>query len=157
MRVLAVDVGTSSVRARVYDEAGNPLQGVEAQTRYELIHGHDGRAEFDADHLVEATTAALAEARREVGERLDAVCGACFWHSLLPVDARGDAIGPLLTWRDTRSAAAAAELSRRLDPEEVHARTGCVLHTSYWPAKLAWLAGAEPDLYRRAARFVSFA
>jgi gluconokinase len=38
----------------------------------------------------------------------------------------------------------------------VHARTGCQIHTSYWPAKLAWLAEEQPDVFRSAARFVSF-
>jgi gluconokinase len=38
----------------------------------------------------------------------------------------------------------------------VHARTGCHIHTSYWPAKLAWLATEQPDVFRGARRFVSF-
>jgi gluconokinase len=56
-----------------------------------------------------------------------------------------------------RSEDAAEWLARRLDPDEVHARTGCHLHSSYWPAKLAWLAGDDPGLFRSAGRFVSFA
>jgi gluconokinase len=39
----------------------------------------------------------------------------------------------------------------------VHARTGCHVHTSYWPAKLAWLAQEDPGAFRAASRFVSFA
>ncbi len=154
--VLALDVGTSSVRARVYDERGGHVEGVEAQTRYEVTHGHDGRAEFDPDHLVEATRAALADALAAAGGPVAAVGTSCFWHSLVPVDRRGRAIGPLLTWRDLRSASAAEALARALDAEAVHARTGCVLHPSYWPAKLAWLAREEPETFRTAARFLSF-
>ena len=37
-----------------------------------------------------------------------------------------------------------------------HSRTGCQIHTSYWPAKLAWLAQEDPDVSRSAHRFVSF-
>jgi gluconokinase len=156
--VLALDVGTSSVRAGVFDENGSPLEGVEAQTRYELTHGHEPDAEFDADHLVDVTAAALEEVRGEAaGVEIDAICASCFWHSLVPVDARGRASGPLLTWRDTRSADAADRLARRLDPEAVHARTGCLLHPSFWPAKLAWLAETDPDGFARASRFLSFA
>jgi gluconokinase len=155
--VLALDVGTSSVRARVYDEAGEHVKDVEAQTRYEVTHGHDGRAEFDPEDLVAATLAALDEARREAGGPVDAVGASCFWHSLMAVDGRGRALSPLLTWRDTRSVEAADELRRRLDPEAVHARTGCVLHPAYWPAKLLWLREADPQAFRRADRFVSFA
>src|SRR5207247_11417753 len=59
-------------------------------------------------------------------------------------------------WRDPRSADAAVRLARRLDANAVHARTGCHIHTSYWPAKLAWLASAEPAVFSSARRFVSF-
>ena len=81
----------------------------------------------------------------------------CFAHSLVAVDADWNALTPVLGWRDTRSAGAAEWLARRLDAETVHARTGAFLHPSYWPAKLAWLAETEPDVFRRAACFVSFA
>lgn len=154
--VLALDVGTSSVRARVYDERGEHVRHVEAQTKYELTHGHEGRAEFDPDELVEAARAACTEARREAGARVDAVAASCFWHSLLAIDASGRALSPLQTWRDTRSADAADELGRRLDARAVHARTGCPLHPSFWPAKLVWLREQVPDLYRSAHRFVGF-
>jgi gluconokinase len=155
VRVLAVDVGTSSVRARVYDEQGLHVEAAEAQTRYEITHGHGGRADFDADHLVEATLAAIEEARREGGP-VAAVGISCFWHSVMALDERGRAASPLLTWRDTRSAAAVERLRARLDAEALHARTGCPLHTSFWPAKLAWWSEVDPELFHSAARFVSF-
>ena len=81
----------------------------------------------------------------------------CFAHSLVAVDADFRPLTPILGWRDTRSAAAAEWLARRLDAEEVHARTGAFLHPSFWPAKLAWLAEDEPEIFRRAEWFVSFA
>ncbi len=37
-----------------------------------------------------------------------------------------------------------------------HARTGCVPHSSYWPAKLLWLAENRPDEFRATDRFLSF-
>ncbi|HYY02327.1 MAG TPA: FGGY-family carbohydrate kinase, partial [Gaiellaceae bacterium] len=43
------------------------------------------------------------------------------------------------------------------DGEAVHARTGCPIHTSFWPAKLAWLATDDPERFRATSRFVSFA
>ncbi|MFY9578752.1 MAG: FGGY family carbohydrate kinase, partial [Gaiellaceae bacterium] len=97
------------------------------------------------------------EAYREArtGE-VDAVGTSCFGHSLLALDAGGRPLTPMLGWRDTRSADAAARLAQRLDAGAVHARTGCQVHTSYWPAKLAWLAEQEPDVFRDAHRFVSF-
>jgi gluconokinase len=150
-RVLALDVGTSSLRARVYDERGRPLEEIGDRTGYEPTP--DG--ELDAERLAEVAREAEARVRAAAGA-VDAVAISCFWHSLLPLDRRGRPLAPLLTWLDTRSADDAEELARRLDGGAVHARTGCPLHPSFWPAKLRRLQRTEPELFA-AARFVSFA
>jgi gluconokinase len=155
-RVLALDVGTSSVRARAYEQTGDPVGGPGTRARYEVTHGLGGHAEFDPAQLVVAVRSVLDGAWRAAGAEVAAVGGSCFWHSLMAVDAGGRALSPLLTWGDRRSAEQAAELARTVDPEAVHARTGCVLHPSYWPAKLLWLREQEPELFGSAARFVSF-
>jgi gluconokinase len=100
----------------------------------------------------------VREAIDEAGgpDGVEAVGASCFGHSLLALDGRGRPLTPVLGWRDTRSAEAADQLARKVDPGAVHLRTGCQVHTSYWPAKLAWLAQEEPDVFRNARRFVSF-
>jgi gluconokinase len=143
-RVLAVDVGTSSVRAQIFD--------ADAQEREPARRSYPG--ENDPARVVTLVREAVEEAVGD--ESYDAVGGSCFGHSLLAVDEHGKPLTPILGWRDTRSAAAADWLSRRLDGTAVHARTGCQIHTSYWPAKFAWLAKEEPDVFRGAKRFVSF-
>jgi len=145
-RVLALDVGTTNVRASVFADTGRPEPG-EAKRRHE---GSD-----DPEELAEAVEEVVEEARREAGE-IDAVGASCFWHSLLALDRRGRPLTSVLLWSDLRSTEDAERLAARLDPDAVHGRTGCVLHPSYWPAKLAWLRKADPELFGRAARFVSF-
>ncbi len=148
-RVLALDVGTSSVRAQVFTASGRARGGA-AKHAY-----GGGERSSDPERVVRLTRKAIAAAGGAGG--LDAVGASCFGHSLLAVDARGKPLTPILGWRDTRSGDAVDWLERRLDGDAVHARTGCHLHTSYWPAKLAWLAEDDPELFRSAARFVSFA
>jgi gluconokinase len=147
-RVLALDVGSSSVRAQVFDERGTAVSEEPAKREYE--------GESDPNRIVELTRAALDEALAD-GPDVAAVSGSCFGHSLLALDAGGEPMTPILGWRDRRSAEAAEMLLRRLDPEAVPARTGCPLHTSFWPAKLLWLAETQPEVFRSARRFVSFA
>jgi gluconokinase len=137
--VLALDIGSSSVRAERFDERAEPT-GELRQREYET-----------------ADAAGVAAAVRSVLGDEEADATSCFAHSLVAVDEKWSALTPILGWRDTRSAAVAEWLARRLDPAAVHARTGAFLHPSFWPAKLAWLAETEPDTFRRAARFVSFA
>jgi gluconokinase len=141
--ILALDIGSSSVRAQGFDERGDPVDELR-QERY------DGS---DPDEMVALVRAVLAGRDEGVG----AVGASCFGHSLIALDEHGSPLTPVLGWRDTRSAEAAEWLRRRVaDPAAVHARTGAHLHPSYWPAKLVWLAEAEPEIFRRASRFVSF-
>jgi gluconokinase len=145
VRVLALDVGTSSVRAHVFgptaSERGKPAR-------------RDYPGETDADKLLRLARLAIREAGS--AKDVDAVGASCFGHSLLALGRDGEPLTPVLGWRDTRSADAAEWLMRAVDAEAVHARTGCPVHTSFWPAKLAWLAKEQPRVFRR-ARFVSFA
>jgi gluconokinase len=127
-RVLAIDTGTSSVRAQLFD--ADAQEGAPAQRKYP--------DETDPARIVGLVREAVDEAVG--GEDYDAVGGSCFGHSLLALDERGRPLTPILGWRDTRSADAADRLSHRIDADAVHTRTGCHIHTSYWPAKLAWLA-----------------
>ena len=139
-RVLAIDVGTSSARAQVFEE--------DAEEREPARRGYPG--ETDPARIVWLVREAVDEAA--AGQQYDAVSGSCFGHSLLPLDERGRPLTEILGWRDTRSAGSAEWLSRRVDPEAVYTRTGCHVHTSYWPAKLAWLA--EQNV--RASKLVGF-
>jgi gluconokinase len=137
--VLALDVGSSSVRAQRFDERGD----ADGELRQEPYGGHD------------PAEAAAAVRRVLGGDEPDAT--SCFAHSLVAVDSEWNALTPILGWRDTRSSAAAEWLARRLDADAIHARTGAFLHPSFWPPKLAWLAETDPETFRRAAWFVSFA
>ncbi|MFL5944083.1 MAG: gluconokinase [Gaiellaceae bacterium] len=143
-RVLAIDVGTSSARAQIFD--------ADAAERDPARREYAG--ESDPARIAELVREAIDEAA--AGEEYDAVGASCFGHSLLAIDERGRALTEILGWRDTRSADSAEWLARRVDARAVHARTGCHVHTSYWPAKLAWLAKERPDVFRGARRFVSF-
>ena len=127
------------MRAQHFDRHGEP----DGKLRQEAYESADPDDVFAAVHRVLH------------GHVPDAT--SCFAHSLVAVDREWNPLTPILGWRDTRSAAAAERLARQLDSAEVHARTGAFLHPSFWPAKLAWLAEDEPEIFRRAEWFVSFA
>jgi gluconokinase len=148
VRVLALDIGTSSARARVYDERAESIPGLGHQERYTATRGHSGRlGEFDAEELLAVARDALGQAQHGLNQPVDAVAISSFWHSLVCVDRSGRPITPLLTWRQLE---VSAELP--LDSAAVHARTGCPLHPSFWPLKIAGLKARGV----RAARYLSF-
>jgi gluconokinase len=160
MLVLALDVGTSSARARVLDERGRARAGAEGHVAYEARTTPDGGVELDAESLLAAVVGAVDECLAGCGgaaREIAAVGASVFWHSLLALDRAGRALTPVLTWADTRSAAAAYALRRELDERAVHQRTGAPLHSTFFPAKLRWLRETRPDVFGGAARWCGFA
>ncbi len=157
--VLALDVGTSSLRALLFDARGRAVRGVEAHIPHEMRTTAEGGVEADADPMVERAATAIDTLLTKAGalaSRIAAVATDTFWHSLMGVDGDGAAITPTYMWADTRSASAAVELKRLLDEDAVHGRTGCGFHSSYPPAKLRWLRATQPDLFGRVRRWMSF-
>lgn len=156
--VLALDLGSSSVRAIVYDRSGREVEGTEGRIpwRWDLTAG--GGVEADPDALLDGTFRAIDRALAGAGPaaaEIRAVGVSTFWHTIMGLAPDGRPLTPLYSWADARSAAAAWALRRHLDEDAVRQRTGCVFHPSYPAARLAWLRGAAPDLYRRVRRWVS--
>ena len=155
-RILSVDVGSSSVRAALHDAFGDGVEGTEVKLEYEFDYTADGGATEDADELFDLVARAIDGAvSRSEGARIAGVAASTFWHSVLGLDAAGRPSTPILTWADRRAADAAASLRGRADEEDIHRRTGCVIHSSYWPAKLLWLSETDPDAYAKTERWVS--
>jgi gluconokinase len=153
-RVLALDIGTSSVRATVYDEALSAHRAI--QIRYRWHEPAPGYVELPPATLLALVARTVDELLTPKLGHIDAVAIAAFWHSLMGMDARGRPVTPLLSWSDRRAAAEALDLQAALDERDVHGRTGCRLHMSYWPAKLRWLRRHRRATVRRVARWVSF-
>ncbi|HEX5890981.1 MAG TPA: gluconokinase [Pyrinomonadaceae bacterium] len=152
--VLSIDVGTSGVRAALFDEQGNQIEGAQAATRRELADF----AELDPDALVGEVKKTVDELLARSGQRrFETTAISAFWHSLMGVDEHGAPTTPLLTWADTRAVQAARELRAEFDESVIHARTGCRFHPSYWPAKLRWLKSEHPEKFNATRQWLGFA
>jgi gluconokinase len=156
--ILTIDAGTSSARALLYDARGRAVEGVVAQERYTIRSGPDGAVEDDPDAALEriwrCVDAALAQAG-PLAQQIRAVAVDTLVSNILAIDAAGSPLTPLITYADTRNDADAIALRRTLDERAVHQRTGCLLRTSYWPARLAWFRRVQPDIWRTTARWIT--
>jgi gluconokinase len=140
----------------LYDVEARPVEGHAARVAYAPRITPDGGAELDPDALFEDVCRTVDQVLAKLPARVLAVAASTFWHSLLGLDAGGRPLTPLYLWLDGRSRGEMAELRQRLDEREVHARTGCVLHSTYWPARLRWLQHTRSDVFKRVKRWVSF-
>ncbi len=162
MLILALDIGTSSCRSALFDARGVRHLATTAQQAYQLHTAADGMAELDPVVLLAAVRGCLAKTLAAqtkdaalADQPIAAVGTSCFWHSLVGTDAAGRPLTPIFTWADSRCRDDAAALRVRHDERMVHARTGCMLRTSFWPAKLRWLARTRKALFARVASWMS--
>ncbi len=151
--IVSLDAGSSSVRALLFDAQARQMEGFGAHASYRIQTTPDGGAEVDPEELAQLAIDCLDELHRQVnnaGIKIAAVAGSAFWHSFLGVDENGKPTLPILHLLDTRCA---GQVSRVPD---AHARTGCMPHSSYWPARLLWLAEHRSEEMRATKRWLSF-
>ena len=133
--MLAIDIGTSSVRALVYDRRLRPVPGAEAHVPHQPRLTADGGAELDYRRLRRAVVAVVDRALAGApGLAISGVGTSSFWHGLLCTDSDLRPLTPIYLWSDGRAWQEAQALRDRLDEARVHRRTGCRLHPTYWPA-----------------------
>ena len=156
--VLAVDIGSSSVRALLYDARGDQLADCEEQIAYEQRTDRDGASESDPATILRLVIQCIDGALRRGAARADEIAAvgmSCFWHGLLGLDREGAPTTPVFMWSDKRARVAVPELAAQFPVREAIAATGCRIHSSYWPAKLRWLQTTRPDVVARTATWVS--
>lgn len=156
--LLGLDIGTSGARAALFDHRGREIAGATIRVDRRDA-GVTDFATFDAELLLEQvaqTLDALFAKEDAPNTRIELIACSCFWHSLVGIDEAGRATTPVFSWADSRAAAAAYELRAEFDEAKVHARTGCRLHPSYWPAKLRRLRNEEHEIFLATKQWLSF-
>jgi gluconokinase len=156
--LLGLDIGTSGVRATLFDEKGDEITDASIRINSPMLTHRPGGL-IDADLLLEHVAQTLDALFANLGAptlRIELVSIACFWHSLVGIDNAERLTTPVLGWSDTRAAKATEYLRTTLDEARFHQRTGCRFHPSYWPAKLLRLKTEEPETWRRTTRWLSF-
>ncbi|MGH6717957.1 MAG: glycerol kinase GlpK [Alphaproteobacteria bacterium] len=152
--VLAVDQGTTSTRAIVFDRDGRPLG--QAQRALPQLYPEPGWVEHDPEAIWRATLATAQGALADAG--LDAAGVAALGltnqreTTLVRERATGRPIHHAIVWQDRRTADVCDRL--RADGAEpmVQARTGLVLDPYFSATKIAWLLDHVPGARAAAQR-----
>jgi glycerol kinase len=152
--ILALDQGTTSSRALVFDRHGR-VRGA-AQQEFPQHFPRAGWVEHDPVDLWETTrrTALAAVAEANLGALDLAALGLTNQRetTLLWDRRTGRPLVPAIVWQDRRTASRCAALKRRGLEPLFRARTGLVLDPYFSGTKLAWLLDRVPGARRRAAR-----
>jgi len=152
--ILALDQGTTSSRAIVFDEAG-AIRG-SAQQEFRQIFPQPGWVEHDATEIWATQSGVMHEAlvKANVSARDIAAIGITNQRetTLVWERATGRPIANAIVWQDRRTAGLCDELRAAGHDAFIAAKTGLVIDAYFSGTKLKWLLDHTPDARARAAR-----
>jgi glycerol kinase len=139
--ILALDEGTTSTRAILFEAAGHAL--AEASRPLRQSYPQDGWVEHDPEEIFEASVAVMREAVEKSGRAIGKVAaiGLTNQRETIVVWERstGRPIHPAIVWQDRRTAETCERLRRDGHEARVTAVTGLLLDPYFSGTKLSWL------------------
>jgi glycerol kinase len=152
--LLALDQGTTSSRAILFDRDGTPVAS--AQREFRQHFPKPGWVEHDADEIWATQRATIAEVLARAHASIDRVHALGITNqretTLLWDRASGEPIAPAIVWQDRRTAPLCARLEAEGREAFVRERTGLVLDPYFSATKIAWLLEHLPGARARAER-----
>jgi glycerol kinase len=148
--VIAIDAGTTGVRAFAVDETGTPLDY--AYKEFPQYFPRPGWVEHDADEIWDAVQATLAELRGRLDQPVVAIGITDQRETTVVWDKKiGRPRHRAIVWQDRRTADRCRELQDGGHLPLVREQTGLVLDPYFSATKLEWLlteggVEADPDL-----------
>ena len=144
--LLALDQGTTSTRAILFDANGTPLRTAQRELRQ--IYPADGWVEHDPEEIWSASVAVLREA---AGGDLPAAIGIANQREtvLLWDRASGACLHNAIVWQDRRTAPACDRLRAEGWEPFVAERSGLLIDPYFSATKLAWLLDTLPGARER--------
>lgn len=153
MSLMGVDIGSSRCKAVVFESSGRVV--AESVTEYQAEFPGPAMVEMDAEVLWQAAATAVRTAASQSGDDpVEAVGLSSHGETFVPVDARGEAMGPAVLNADNRATAESKWWEELLGRKRIFEITGMIAHPMYPMAKIRWMRTHQPALFASASRFV---
>lgn len=153
--LLALDVGTTSVKAGLFHPDGRCL--AIALREYALLSNSAEQAELDPDIYWVAASQTIREVISQGKVNPADVKGLAVssqGETTIVLDETGKPLRNALVWLDNRAVKQAEELKAKLG-DDVYERTGIPDVIATWPAcKILWIKQNEPHVFATAAKFL---
>jgi xylulokinase len=152
--VLAVDLGTTSCKTILLDDAGAIRH--QAAREYPLVLPQPGWAEQEP----QTWWRAVAESIRQVAGCIDPAAVQAIglsgqMHGLVLLDDRAEVLRPAILWNDQRSAPQCQAIYEAAGgPQGLLAHTNNAMLPGYTGGKILWVREHEPEVYRRIAHLL---
>ncbi|HET7377824.1 MAG TPA: FGGY family carbohydrate kinase, partial [Anaerolineae bacterium] len=156
--ILTLDIGSSSIRAMIFDARARSIANLEARELHTFHTKADGTAIDDAGQVLQRSVKVIDQLINMLGDRsadIRAVAIDTYAMNMLGLDRSGSPITPIFTYADTRPTEDAAQLREQFNEASVHDRTGCPIRSGYLPARFMWLKRTQPQVLSSVHRWIS--
>lgn len=151
--LLAIDQGTTSTRAVLFDDQGKPL--FTAQTEFTQLFPHDGWVEHDADEIWDTVLQVCKQAIAASHEMGGTIRGLGITNqretSVVWNRKTGKAVYNAIVWQDRRTSETCHFLRDEGYEQMVTNKTGLLLDPYFSATKVAWILDHDPALRQQAA------
>lgn len=152
--ILALDSGTSSCRALLFNENGSVVSM--AQKPLRSVYPQPGWVEQDADDIWATTFSVAVEAMSRIGAKPADIYGIGITNqretTLLWDKASGQPVAPAIVWQCRRTTPIVERLKKEGLSDFFAERTGLVLDPYFSATKIMWQFEQSPSLFAAAKR-----
>ena len=153
--LIGIDVGTSSMKTLLIDEAGNVVSSVTEFYPFETPKPL--WSEQDPAHWWKATCVSIMRVLEE--NRIDGsdIAGLGLtgqMHGLVLLDQDDQVLRPCILWNDQRTAKQCEDITAKIGAKRVLELTGNPILPGFTAPKIAWVQENEPEVFTKAARFL---
>ena len=153
MSLLGIDIGTSGCRVLAFTPRGECI--AQSHVEYDVVAPKSGYAELNTTEVWEKVSRCISNTAKSTNrDPIEAISISSIGEALVPVSNDRSFLGPSILFFDRRGEEYVDVITRAIDPDRIYQITGNAVGPHYSLPKLMWIKDHEPDLYRRADRFL---
>ena len=150
--LLALDQGTTSSRAIIFDKEGHIK--AKAQKEFTQLFPQPGWVEHNSKEIWQSQSAVIVEAMTKMGITEESIAGIGITNqreTTIVWDAEtGEPVYNAIVWQDRRTSAYCDELKRKGLVDRVHEKTGLFIDAYFSGTKIKWILENVPGARRKA-------
>lgn len=145
MNFMGIDIGTTSVKTAVFNEALDQQMSLSADY---TLNSHGDTVEFDPEAYWTIVKGEIEKITAQM--QVDALAVDTQCETLVLTDENGVPVRPAIVWLDNRATEEAQMITKHFGHKRVYEVTGQPEITATWPAaKLLWVKRHEPEVFRK--------
>jgi len=154
--LMAIDLGSTSLKAIIYDLDGNRISAASRPTEKKTPEGHPEWVMWEPDQIWHGAAAAAKEALSGIEDPglVKAVAVTGMGMDGVPVDAHGNHLYPFISWHDPRTAAQAEWWNKQVGAERTFAIAGFPTWAITAAMRILWMNEHEPEIMSQARKWL---